>query len=249
MSGRGFDDQRHLIDGLSTAFVGYWNSGDRKLSPDLERVVGYWRDYHLVKASIAAALLAVLIALGVLLWRAFVRARGRDRGLGAGRAAALAAAGTAVTALGLASLAAVLANVQGAVAPLSSLLSMLPMHPPHGALADTLDQVRRQLADSPDAGDRTPPAVAVMVDDFSLYHLVIAVAAPTVAVALIALSVLSWRRGTRTAASDRGAGRVVRSLALLWALLSLGFLVLGAANASTAADAAPALLDFFRGGW
>ncbi|WP_380282399.1 hypothetical protein [Kitasatospora purpeofusca] len=257
MSGGGFGDQRHLIDSFSASFVGYWRSGDRNLSPDLERVVDYWLSYHVVKASIAAALLGVLITLGVLLWRAFVRAdglaHGRGAGLGAGRGAgrgaALAAAGIVVTALGLASVAAVMANVQGATAPLSSLLSMLPTHAPHGALADTLDQVRRQLADYPNAGDRTPPALEVMVGDFSLYHLVIAVAAPMVAVVLIGLSTVSWTRSARTAASDRRARRVFRSLGLLWALLSSAFLVLAAANASTAADPAPALLGFFGGGW
>ncbi|MFB7475160.1 hypothetical protein [Kitasatospora sp. NPDC056184] len=249
MSGGGFGDQRHLIDSFSTSFVGYWSSGDRDLSPDLERVVDYWLGYHVVKASIAAALLAVLIALGVRLWKAFGQAHERGAGLGAGRTAALATAGIAVTALGLASAAAVMANVQGAMAPLSSLLSMLPTHPPHGALADTLDQVRRQLADYPQAGDRTPPAVEALVGDFSLYHLVIAVAAPVVAVALVGLSVVAWRRSARTAASDRRARRVLRSFGLLWAVLSLGFVVLAAANASTAADPAPALLAFFRGGW
>ncbi|MGW3247287.1 hypothetical protein [Streptomyces sp. NPDC001070] len=245
MSGGGFGDQRHLIDSLSASFVGYWKSGDRNFSSGLQRVVDYWLHYHVVKAVIAATLLAVLTTLGVLLWKAFLRAGG----LGAGRRAALATAGVVVTALALVSLAAVMATVQGAIAPFSSLLSMLPMHASHGELADTLDQVRQHLADYPNAGDRTPPAIEVMVSDFSLYHAVTAVTATMVAVVLIGMSVVSWRRFARTGASDRRNRRVFRSFGLLWALLSLPFIVLAVANVSVAADPAPALLAFFKGGW
>ncbi|MFJ6784747.1 hypothetical protein [Streptomyces yangpuensis] len=245
MSGGGFGDQRHLIGSFSEAFVGYWSSGDRNFSPGLERVVDYWLHYHVVKAVIAATLLAVLITLGVLLWKAFVRAGG----FGAGRTAAIASAGAVVTALGLISLAAVMANIQGAIAPLSSLVSMLPMHSSPGALADTLGQVRQHMADYPNAGTRTPPAVEVMVGDFSRYHLVIAVAAPMVAVVLIGMSVMSWRRFARAEKSDRRARRIFTSFGLLWALLSLAFIVLAVANVSVAAEPTPALLAFFEGGW
>jgi hypothetical protein len=245
MSGGGFGDQRNLIDSLSESFVDYWSSGERNFPPGLERVVEYWLDYHVVKAVIAATLLAVLITLGVLLWKAFLRAGG----LGAGGRAALASAGVVVTALTLFSLAAVMATLQGATAPLSSLLSMLPMHASHGELADTLDQVRQRLADYPNSGDRTPPAIEVMVSDFSRYHAVIAVAAPMVAAVLVAMSVLSWKRLARTGASDGRTRRVFRSFGLLSALLSSGFIVVAVANLTIAADSAPALLAFFNGGW
>lgn len=244
-SGGGFGDRDRLVDSLSASFVDYWGSGDRDLSPGLEGMVRYWLHYHVVKAVVAAALLAVLAALGVLLRRAFLRAGG----LGVGRRAALATAVVVVTALGLASSAAVLANVQGAMAPLSSLLSMLPVRSPHGELADALDQVRQHLADRPDAGARTPPAVEVMVGDFARYHLVTAVTALTATVVLIGLSVVSWRRFAGTETSDRRTRRVFGSFGLLWALSSSAFAVVAAANASVAADPAPALLAFFEGGW
>ncbi|MGW3122792.1 hypothetical protein ACWDBW_37715 [Streptomyces sp. NPDC001107] len=245
MSGGGFGDRRHFIDSLSASLVAYWNSGDRSFSPGLERVVDYWLHYHMVKAAIAASLLAVLISLAVLLWKAFLRADG----LGAGRRAVLATAGVVVTALALVSLAAVMANTQGAIAPLSSLLSMLPMHSSHGELANALQQIRQHLTDYPNAGDRTPPAIEVMVSDFAVYHVVIAVAAVTVAVVLIVMSVVSWRRFARAEAYDRRTRRVLRSFGLLWAVLSLPFIVLAVANVSVAADPAPALLAFFKGGW
>jgi hypothetical protein len=245
MSGGGFGDQRAVIDSLSKSFVDYWSSGDRTLSPGLARLVDYWRDYHVVKAVIAATLLAVLTTLGVLLWKAFLRAAG----LGTGGRAALASAGIVVTALALLSLAAVAANVQGAIAPFSSLLSMLPMHASHGELADTLDQVRQRLADYPDSGDRTPPAIEVMVSDFSRYHAVLAVAATTVAAVLVGMSVVSWKRFARTGASDRRTRRVFRSFGLLWAVLSSAVIVVAVANLVTTVDSAPALLGFFEGGW
>ncbi|MFE6667245.1 hypothetical protein ACFVFH_27245 [Streptomyces sp. NPDC057697] len=245
MSDGGFGDQRRLVGRLSDAFVGYWDSGDRDISPDLKNVMDYWSQYHVAKAVCAALLLLVFIALGVHLWRSFLRADG----LGAGRRAALASAGGVATALALFSLAAVMANVQGATAPLSSLLSLLPIRTPHGALAATLDQVRQHLAEYPDPGGRAPAAVEVMVDDFARYHAVIAVAASTVAVVLIGLSVASWRKSARTAVSDRRTKRVFRWFGLLSALLSLAVVVVAAANTATTADPAPALLGFFRGGW
>ncbi|GAA2425111.1 hypothetical protein GCM10010433_26360 [Streptomyces pulveraceus] len=245
MSDGGFGDQRKLVDRLSDAFVDYWDSGDRDISPDLKKVMDYWLQYHVAKAVVAALLLLVLIALGVHLWKSLLRADG----LGAGSRAALASAGGVVTALALFSLAAVMANIQGATAPLSSLLSMLPIRTPHGELAAVLDQVGQHLADYPSAGGRTPAAVEVMVGDFSRYHAVMAVAATTVAVVLIGLSVASWRKSARTAASDRRTRRVFRWFGLLSALLSLAVAVVAVANTATTADPAPALLGFFRGGW
>ncbi|WP_405683829.1 hypothetical protein OG204_01830 [Streptomyces sp. NBC_01387] len=244
-SGGGFGGQQGLIDSLSKSFVDYWSSGDRTFPPGLERAVDYWRHYHVVKAVIAAMLLAVLIALGALLWKAFLRAGG----LGAASRFALASAAAVVTALAVFSSAMVMANIQGATAPFSSLLSMLPVHAPHGELADTLHQVRQHLADYPNTGDRTPPALEVMVSDFSRYHAVIAVAATTVAVVLIGMSAVSWRRSARTGASDRRTRRVFRSFGLVSALLSLVVIVVAVANTTTTADPAPALLAFFEGGW
>ncbi|MCP9962555.1 hypothetical protein LUX05_16425 [Streptomyces somaliensis] len=121
--------------------------------------------------------------------------------------------------------------------------------PPHGGLADTLDQVRHHLADRPGTGGRTPPAVGVMVGDFARYHLVAAVAALTAAVVLGGLSAVSWRRFAGTGRSDRRTRRVFGSFGLLWALSSAAYAVVAVANVSVAADPAPALLAFFEGGW
>jgi len=244
-SGGGFVDKRHLIEALREAFVEYWRSGDRDFSPDLERVVEYWFRYHVAKAVIAAILLIVLVALGVLLWKAFLRAGG----FWVGKRVALASAGVVVTMLALFSLATVMANVEGAVAPFASLLPMLADGATDGELADTLTQVRQRLADSLNAGGPTPPAIGVMISDFSRYHVALAVVAAIVAVVLIGISVVLWRRFARTGSSDRRTRRVLGSFGALSALLSLVVIVVVVANTTTAADPAPALLAFFDGGW
>lgn len=245
LSGGGYDGRRGLEDHLSASFVDYWAAGERGFPPGLRDVVDYWSRYHLVKAAVAAVLLAVLIALGGLLRKAYLRAGG----LTAGRRAALASAGAVVTAFALFSLAMVMANVQGAVAPFSSLLSMLPLHAPHGKLAGTLDEIGRQLGGYPDAGGATPPPVEVMVGDFGRYHAVLAVAATAAALTAAAMSAVSWRRFAATPPSDRWTRRVLRSSGLLRALLAAAVAVIAVANTATAADPAPALLAFFEGGW
>jgi hypothetical protein len=244
-SGDGFVDERHLTQALREAFVEYWRSGDRDFSPDLESAVDYWFRYHVAKAVIAAVLLILLVALGVLLWKAFLRAGG----LGAGQRATLASAGVVVTMLALFSLATVMANVQGAVAPFASLLPMLTGGATDAELADTLEQVRQRLAESRSGGGPTPPAIEVMISDFTRYHVAMAVVAAIVAVVLIGMSVVLWKRFARTGSSERRTRRVLGSFGALSALVSLVAIVVAVANTTTAADPAPALLAFFDGGW
>ncbi|MFE9186795.1 hypothetical protein ACFYMB_26090 [Micromonospora haikouensis] len=239
----GIVDRRDLSEALRAAFVSYWRSGDRDLSPDLARVVDYWSRYHLVKAVLAALLLTVLVALGFRLARAFVT----TGGLGAGKRAALAAAGVLVAVLAPFSLAMVMANVQGAVAPFASLLPMLTEGVTDADLADTLTQVEQGLAESGGTGGSSSPALDLMIDDFSWYHEAMAGTAAVVAVVLVATSVLAWRRFAATRPARRR--QVLAAYGLLSALLLLPAVALAVANATTAADPAPALLAFFQGGW
>ncbi|MEW9531167.1 hypothetical protein [Microbispora sp. NPDC049125] len=199
----------------------------------------------MAKAVIAAVLLIVLVALAVLVWKAFLRAGGR----GAGRRAALASAGVLVTMLALSSLATVMANVQGAVAPFASLLPMLPAGAPGGELAGTLHQVRRRLAGSLITGDRIPPALDAMISDFSRYHVAMAVIAAIVAAALIVASVVSWRRFAATESPGTRTKGLLGAFGVLSASLSPAVIVVAVANATTAADPAPALSAFFQSGW
>ncbi|MFI0479405.1 hypothetical protein [Actinomadura sp. 9N215] len=243
--GSGFAGERDLVEALRTSFTGYWSSGDRDLSPSLERVVDYWFRYHLAKAAIAALLLIVLVALGIRVWKAFVRADG----LGTGKSVALASTGVLVTMLALFSLVAVMANLQGVVAPYSSLLPMLTAGATDAQLTGTLDQIRRQLADSPGTDGHTAPALQLMIDDFARYHVAMAVIAAIVAAVLSVLSAVLWRWFARTEPSGRRTRRVLGSFGVLSALLSLAGIVVAVANTTTAADPAPALLAFFQNGW
>ncbi|WP_083819717.1 hypothetical protein [Pseudofrankia inefficax] len=226
-----------LVAAVHSGFVEYWRTGNRRLSPHLARVVDYWYRYHLVKGLISALLLAVLIVLTSGLWRSFLTAGATARRAG------LASAGVLTAALALLALAAVMANIQGAAAPFSSLVPMLREGGTDPALAGTLDQATRQLADSR-PGARTAPALQVMTAGFAGYHVALAVVAAVVAAAFLTVSVLLWRR----APADRTARRLTRAFGVLTAVLTLALLVLVAANVTTAAHSAPALLDALNGG-
>jgi hypothetical protein len=243
IGGGGFAGRRSLVKALRESFIGYWNSGDRDLSPDLQRVVDYWLRYHLAKATIAAILLVVLFALGVLIWKAFLTVGG----LGTGARAALVSAGVLVTMFALFSLALVMANIQGVIAPFASLLPMLTAGATGARITGTLDQVRQQLAAGTDG--RHSPALDVMISDFSRYHVAMAVIASVVAALLIGAGAMLWKRFAGTDPSSRRTRRVLASFGLLSTLLSVAVIVLAVANAGTAADSAPALRAFFAGGW
>jgi hypothetical protein len=238
-SSGGFADSDALSDAFREAFAAYWSSGEQRLTPGLESVVGYWFRYHVAKGVIASVLLIVLVAIGVLLWKAFARAGD----LGAGRSAVLASAGVGVTMLAVFSLAAVMANVQGALAPFASLLPMLALDAP------ALDEIRQQLAESIAADGQTSPALEAMIGDFARYHVALAVVAAIVAAILIGTSIVLWKRFAATPSSARRTRRVLGSFGVLTAVLSLVTIVIAVANTTTAADPKPALLAFFNGGW
>ncbi|MCK9923970.1 hypothetical protein MXD61_19225 [Frankia sp. AgPm24] len=225
------------VTAMRGGFVEYWHSGDRRLSPHLSRVVDYWYRFHLVKGLVSALLLTVLIMLTIALWKRSLNTRGAPRRAG------LVSAGVLSTTLALVALAATMANIQGAAAPFSSLLPMLPAGRTDPALAGALDQAAHQLADAR-AGAPTTPPLDVMTADFALYHVVMAVVAAVVAVALLAVSVLLWRRNP----ADQAAKRVTRAYAALAAVLIVASLVLVAANVSVAAHPGPALLRALQGG-
>jgi len=236
---------RHLVAAFRGAFVDYWSAGKRDLSPDLQRIVDYWFRFHVAKAVIAALLLIVLVRLGVLLWKAYLRAGG----LRAAGRAALAAGGVLVTMLAVFALTVVMANIQGAIKPLSSLLPMLMESPADGRLADALEQIRQRLADSPGGGELTPPPLDAMIRDYSQSHLVMVVVAAIVAVVLIGMSVVSWRRFASTGSTERRTRRVCGSFGVLFAVLALAAIVVVVANAGTVADPMPGFSAFFNGSW
>jgi len=238
-SGRSFGDQDDLVTVVRAAFVDYWASGESDLSPALQAVGEYWVRYHVIKAVIAAFLLAGVAAFGILLGRRYVT----SRELAAGRRALLATAGVFATLLALVSAAAIMANIQGAIAPFSSLLSLLPVGDTGGELADTVDQIGQRLAD-----DQRTPALESMIGDFAHYHVAMAVIAACAAAVFFGLSALYCTRFVRADEADRRTRSVLAWVGVVTALASLALIVVAVANAGTAADPAPALMDFFEGG-
>jgi hypothetical protein len=115
-----------------------------------------------------------------------------------------------------------------------------------GELAGTLDQVRQRLADAGTAGNPTPPAIDVMISDFTRYHVAKAVMAghrvgrprrPQCGV---------LERFARTGSSERRTRRVLGSFGAL-SVVSPVVIVVAVANTTTAADPTPALLALFDG--
>ena len=242
--GGGYSGQAALIDAVRTGFIDYWNSGNRAFPPDLARVVDYWFRYHVAKAVISALLFAVLAALGVLLWRAYLRAGG----LGAGKKAALASAWAIVTALAVVAAAAVVANIQGAVAPFASAISMLPIGGPDQRLAGAVAQIHQQLTDYQSSNERpTSPPLQAVISDYTLYHAVLVVLASLVTLMLIGASVTAWRRFAAAKSSGKHARRALASFGVLSILLTLAVIVVLAANVSNTADPIPGLLGVFTG--
>jgi hypothetical protein len=135
------------------------------------------------------------------------------------------------------------------MAPFASMLPMLVDGPPDASLAGPLTEARQQLANAHRGSGDTPPALDVMVGDFAWYHTALAVVAAVVMVVLVGLTVLMWRRFTKAAPADRRTRLAFGWFGGLSALSSLMMVVLIVANLGTARDPAPALLDFFNGGF
>jgi hypothetical protein len=242
--GGGYAGQGALITGIRSGFIDYWSSGDHDYPPELERLVDYWLRYHVAKAVIAALLLTVLIMLCARLWAPLLRA---DR-IAPGRAAALALSGALAAMLALAATVLTVANIQGALAPFSSLISMLPLGTRDTQLTTTIGQVKQDLAVYPNVRGGTPPALHAMISDFAIYHAAIVVLAAAVAVILIGLSVVSWRRRARTSSSERRIRRTLGLAGVASALVSFAVIVIAMANLGNAMHPAQALLAFFTGG-
>ena len=235
----GLGSESRLIATFRSAFVGYWRTGAAGFGSELQPVVDYWFRYHVAKALLAAALLAVLIVLGVLSWRTSLRVSGVG-------AAGLAVSGVLSTALAVVSLAAVMANIHGMAAPFGSLLPMLFGAPnaSAGPLPDTLSQIRQRLADG-----QNSPALEVIRSDYVKFHAVMAVEGTIVVIVLVVLSVLLWRGFRRTDRAERRARRLLAAYGVFIPLLTLALAVIVVANATTAAHPLPGLESFFAGGW
>jgi len=237
LPGGGYPDVSALGDAMDSGFVAYWRAGTGSLGSGLQTAVDFWARFHIIKAVLAAVLLAVLVPLGSRIWGAYATAPRRGRRL------LLAVTGVFHAGIALLALLVLVANIQGAIAPLSSALGLMSVGDPGPALADVTGQVRDGL----DAGQQSA-ALDLLVRDFTVYHAAMAGVGTMVTVGLLVAAVILVRRRARMPRTERRLRRVhllgVVSLICLAALFGL----VTVANVSTVAHPAAALLGFFDGG-
>lgn len=222
--GGGYAQVSELASALGAGVVRSWATGAH--DPAVMAAVDFWARFHVVKATLAAALLGALAVLAARVARVHPgRAPTWWRPL----------VGGLVLAGGLLALLVLVANIQGALVPLTSALGLLPVRAPGPALGATLDAVRASLA----AG-RPSPSAAALVGDFTAYHQVMAWLGASSATVLAGGALVAWRRA--------GSTRRRITASAICTALATGFVVVAAANAATAADPVPALLAFLAGG-
>lgn len=232
----GYAGRAALVEAIDSGFIRFWHDGTGVLPADLGSAVDFWMRFHVVKAGLAAALLAVLVHLGLRAWAAL------SAQTGAARRALAGATAVATWTAALVALLVLVANIQGSIAPLSSALGLLPIGAPDPALAETLAQVRHGVA-----ADPGNPAVRALLGDFATYHRAMAGLSALTAAAHLAAAALLWRTRRRTAAGAR-RGRALLVVAIGTVVTVAGlFAVVAAANLSTGARPGPALLGFLDG--
>lgn len=236
---RGFAGEKSLVVAASSAFVRAESAGSSGRLP-LMTLVAFWREFHLVKAGLAMAVVVILAVLASTLGRAAPAA-----GPGPGRRR-LVAAYRAVLLWALGALIATLANLQGAIAPLASVASLLPTGRLTGELAATLDNMRSAvLADPTNGGGGI---ARELLPDFTLYHAAFALMAGTVGVLLAAQAsraTMQWWQGRHR--HEPASPTWIWQVALLGTAGAL-FLLMAVANASTWIHPAPALVASLGGG-
>ena len=239
--GGGYSDVSTLGAAVGRGLVRFWDAGTADLSPELAASVAFWTRFHVVKAVLAVPLLVTSVLLGLALWRECVRSVGR------GRRAWFAAAGVLEAPLVLLAVLLVVANVQGAIVPLSSVLGLVDVRDPDPALATAVRGIKDSLETSPEVP--APPTMTRLVEDFAAYHRVMVGLGAMVTVGLVLVAARLWRRSRRTGSAQSGqSARWVRlGSATAVLVVAASFALITAANLSTAAHPAPALLGFFQG--
>jgi hypothetical protein len=242
--GGGYSDVSTLSAVVGRGLVRFWEAGTADLSPELAASVAFWTRFHVVKAVLAVPLLVTSVLLGLALWRECVRSVGR------GRRAWFAAAGVLEAPLVLLAVLLVVANVQGALVPLSSALGLVDVRGPEPALATAVRGIKDSLGTSTVVP--ASPARTRLLEDFAAYHRVMVGLGAIVTVGLVLVAARLWRRSRRTRSAQSGqSGQSARWVRLGGATAALvvaaSFALITAANLSTAAHPAPALLGFFQG--
>lgn len=218
---------------LGDAFSHWWSTGEAALTSEMQQVVQFWQVFHIVKATVAAGLLAVVLLAGAQLLQAYSGAVRRSRRAMIIFVGILGAAWVPVILVTL------LANIQGAIAPLSSVMGLLPM----GAPSEAVLQVREQFANG-----TTTPVLTVLVEDFRSYHAaMVGCSAIAAMVVILTIAVAGFRRSWLPR-EDTGLRRILAGLITALSFLGIFLVLIAILNMSTVEETAPALAAFFNGG-
>lgn len=234
----GLTDESALEAAAGSAFVRSGVSRTGIASGALVELVSPWREFHLVKATVAVTLVLTLIRLTAVLSK-----EARSAGTRRTRRSSHAAYG-GVLAWMLAALTIGLADLQGALAPLASVASLLPTAHPSGEVGTTLAELRETVQIDP-----TPPAglAGDLLIDFARYHAAFAILGTVVGVVLIVLAlpaaVDGWRRRHEAVALGTWPWQVG-----LFSGVGAFLILVAAANASTWLNPVPALVASLGGG-
>lgn len=238
----GYPDVSVLSESMGAGFVQLWasgsgSSGSSVLNPQLAAAVDFWARFHIVKALLAAALLAVLVPLGLAIWRRYVRSDSLGRRL------LLGVAGLTQAAFAFLALLILTANIQGAIAPWTSAMGLLPPVSSEPALAVAIEGVSGDLA-----GGVSSAAADALLHDFVVYHVAMSVVGAVTVIGLLAATFVVWRKRRATARTDRRKRRVLASASFAFVSTAALFALVTAANISTVVQPVPALLGFYGGG-
>ena len=236
--GGGFSGSAALSRSVGNEFIAFWRTSDQALPTGMNDLLQYWMRYHVAKAVLAGFLLIVLTVLATRLW-----GPGTDSSVPASRRRVAGVVGATATAGGFGAALLLMANVQGAVAPLSSLLSLVPSSSDDPAVGQVQAQVVQQLR----SGNTSRPALAHMVDDFGIYHAVLAASALVLVCVTAVVGVVVGRSYMGTARSDRAVRRTKALTGTGFAIAGVAVLILALANIGNAIDPEHALQLFYAG--
>lgn len=253
-------DQGGLVTTTTNTFIDTWSHKNRPFSPQLDRLIVTWRDYHLLKALCAAIVVTLCFVIAGRLWGsaldrkpAIPRSTKSDTSSHARLKEALRRGAPIVTlrtlsiasvAMGLFALLLVLANMQGVISPLASLVSLLPIGAGPDELGTTIHEINAALTHAEVGGTPLPSALQTILDDFARYHLAMAIMSGILTIVACCLAVSLWRhRLADDAIIQSRAPR--RAMALTCAAFAMLMALLSFANTTVAIDSLPALQAFF----
>lgn len=230
-----YSDIAVVGDRLRAFVVGFWQNGSGTLSSEFSELVDYWFVWHATKIAVSALLIVASGALAVVLWRRFLfDSRARSTGpLVAASAASTVTCGAILL---------IVANIQSTVTPLIALLPMLSDSPADGALMQTLDDLRRGVAESGSAQAQSP-ALSFLLGQVARYHWTMVVLAAILSALFVGASVIAVQSVRASGPVDRRRRIAGVTLGIIGVVMSVVMLFLLITAVIAVASPGEALLD------